>query len=136
MRLIATVGLIASIAAASASRSRMRQSGQLTCLTPDSVALHRIANLKHDIVASDSSSILFRNGFGVAGVDTSTIQAVTDTSICTRVTQVVDSAFASPPATTPYLIVLRVGPRYVAYGVSGSSQYFLDTTFALKEVVP
>lgn len=136
MRLIVTLGLVLSIAAASTHRSEMLQASQLTCLTPDSNALQRIADLKHDIVATDTSSVLFRNGFGVAGVDTSTIQAVTDTSICTRVTQVVDSAFSSAPATSAYLVVLRVGPRYVAFGTTGSSQYFLDTTFALKEVVP
>ena len=80
-----------------------------------SMGLLRIADLKESIVAGDSGAILYRNGFGIAGVDTGTVRAVTDTLVCTRVTQTVDSAFSSPLATT---------------------FYFLDTTFAMRFVVP
>lgn len=136
MRMIAIVGLIGSIAAASLPRFGTQQAGQLPCLTPDSMGLLRIADLKHHVVASDSGSILYRNGFGIAGVDTGMVRVVSDTLVCTRITQAVDSAFSSPLAPTPYLVVVRAGPRYVAFGMSGSSYYFLDTTFVVKDVVP
>lgn len=131
---VSVVGLTATSAHRSASRA------VLPCVSPGTGGQITVQALKLELGRPDSAAIRFRNVFGVAGVDSSTVTVVTDTIVCTRIHQVVDSAFhISPTTTSSYLVVLRVGPRFISFsprGPSSSAWYITDTNYVWKHFVP
>jgi hypothetical protein len=72
----------------------------------------------------------FRVNAGLGGLDSSRVVAVTDSVVCTRVTEVVDSATHSLPVTNS-LFVLRAGPLFVGFalGQPGPTQFMVDTAY-------
>lgn len=130
--------LVGFIAVATASIKRDGPSLPMTglpCTMPGNESAVTIQSLKEELASSDSNAIRWRNGFGLVGVDSASVSIVTDTTACTRITAVVDSAFNSSPSATA-LATLRAGPRYVAFDTSSQDQwYVLDSTFALLHVI-
>lgn len=112
----------------------------LPCVAPAADGQSTVQGIKLELVRTDSAAIRFRNAFGIAGVDSSTVAVVSDTVVCTRIHQVVDSAFhITPPTPSAYLVVLRVGPRFISFnptGTSPSALYITDTNFVWKHFVP
>lgn len=136
-RLILFVGLagMVTLIAAREPATSTRRLVDLPCLTPGSTETATIQTIKELLVASRTAAVNWRNAFGVAGVDSSTVAVVADTVACTRVTHVVDSLAQRSPSTQAFLLVLRVGPRYVGFGPDGNgAMYFLDTNFVFKDL--
>lgn len=132
------VGLsVAAFTTASMHRSRLVD---LPCVSPGTDGQSVVQGIKLELVRPDSAAIRFRNAFGIAGVDSSTVAVVTDTLVCTRIHQVVDSAFKiTPPSPSAYLVVVRVGSRFISFnptGASPSALYITDTNFVWKHFVP
>lgn len=67
-------------------------------------------------------------------MDSSAVLVVSDSLACTRVTYAVDSGLSHPPQGAPSMIVLRVGPRYIAFAEFGYGTFYVDTTFTYKEL--
>lgn len=124
--------LSATLILPNARRSSL-ESG-LPCLSPESVGQIRLQDIKEQLASSDTGSVLWRRGFGLTGVDSASVFVVTDTLVCTRVTHAVDSASARPPATDQYPLVLKAGPRYIAFDEAGYGTTLVDTTFAYRQL--
>jgi hypothetical protein len=109
----------------------------LACRTPGPEGEPRILNVKELVASSDSGTVLLRKAVGTEGVDSAAVSVVTDETVCTAVTRAIDQAFRVAPSTEAYL-VLRVGPRYVAFHPLGERQslYFVDLNYVFKDVVP
>lgn len=129
--MLAAIGTITAIGA--------RNTGApvgLSCLRADASSLTRIQAIKYNLAASDTQSVSWRVGSGLVGVDSGIVIVVADSTVCTRVTHVVDSVLGPMPSVAADLVVLRVGPRYIAFEPEGSSMFFLDTTFVFTGLMP
>ena len=123
MLTILAIALLTSVVAVGAGPHRKSVSeSSLPCMAPRSESADWIHSINENPAGADSSSIRWRNAFGLAGVDSVALTVVSDTLVCTSVTLVVDSVFHEPASTTAYLVVLRAGPRYTAFAPSGQSQ--------------
>jgi hypothetical protein len=91
----------------------------------------RLQSLKETLMEPDTVSVLYRQDFGLVGIDSSAVQIVTDTTVCSAVTAVIDSKYKVPIRSGP-LVVLKVGPRYLAYKAEGgdTATFFLDLNYA------
>jgi hypothetical protein len=109
----------------------------LPCPVPGLESAITISTLKEMLSATAPSAVALRSKVGLSGVDSASILVVADSTVCTAVTHVIDSATHSSPSTESYL-VLRAGPRYVAFPHRQDQQslYFVDTNFVFKSVIP
>ncbi len=96
----------------------------------------RIAALKEMMSSRDADELAMLNRLGLAGLDSSAVHVVTDAGVCGRVAAAVESAAHFTPAGSPFL-VLRAGPRYVAFDPSGINRSFflVDTSFVFRTVL-
>ena len=96
----------------------------------------RIAALKEMIASQDADEMAVTTGLGLQGVDSSAVHVVTDGGVCGRVAAAIESAAHFAPAGVPFL-VLRAGPRYVAFDPSGINRSFflVDTSFVFRTVL-
>jgi len=140
MRLFNTIAGVCLIGVAVSSAHKGGRQSNLPCVTPGTQSQITVQAIKLELVRPDSNAIRFRNAVGIAGVDSSIVAVVTDTVICTRIHQVVDSAFQiSPPSDTAYPSCPARGPRFVSFpsvGPSQSALYITDTNFVWKHFVP
>ncbi len=93
----------------------------------------RIAALKEMMASHDSDEVAMVGDLGLGGVDSSAVQVVANAHVCGRVAAAIESAAHFAPAGFPFL-VLRAGPRYVAFDPSGINRSFflVDTTFVFR----
>jgi hypothetical protein len=133
MRPIHTLTFLAGAVAVLAAANPSRKTSSLRCIVPTADDSVTIDGLKYQLVEGDTG---YRNFVGMAGVDSAALVVVTDTLVCTRVSQVVDSVFGHPTPTTPFLVVLRGGPRYVAFPSNKDGFFYLDTNFVYKHFAP
>jgi hypothetical protein len=129
---LTAVALSATLILPKARRSILESA--LPCLSSGSVGQIRLQDIKENLASSDTESVLWRRGFGLTGVDSASVFVVTDTLVCTRVTHAVDSAFSQPAAMNQYLLVLKAGPRYIAFDEAGYGTNFVDTTFTYRQL--
>lgn len=96
----------------------------------------RIAALKEMIASRDAGDRATTNGLGLGGVDSSAVHVVTDAAVCGRVAAAIESGAHFAPAGYPF-VVLRAGPRYVAFDPSGINRSFflVDTSFIFRTVL-
>ena len=96
----------------------------------------RIAALKEMIASRDANEMMLMNGLDLSGLDSSAVHVVTDAGVCSRVAAAIESAAHFAPAGLPFL-VLRAGPRYVAFDPSGANRSFflVDTSFIFRTVL-
>lgn len=79
------------------------------------------------------------DSLGIAGLDTTLIVAVTDSTACVRVGQVVDSVFEKT-IVRPY-VVIRAGGWYFAYAPSDDPEkpsqlvHVVDNLFVYREAI-
>jgi hypothetical protein len=133
-RACALIGMTCSIVLLMAAKPAWQSTVSLPCLTPGTEGQARIQDIKVDLVATDTSAVLWRNGFGVAGVDSGSVLLISDSLVCTRVTYAVDSGLSQPLQGTSSMIVLKLGPRYIAFAESRYGTFYVDTTFTYKEL--
>jgi hypothetical protein len=96
----------------------------------------RIAAIK-EIVSSpgaDQQHLALR--LGLAGVDSGAVRVEQDDAVCARVAAAIREGAHFSLNGMPYL-VLRAGPRYIAFDPSGLNRSFfvVDTTFVFRTVV-
>ncbi len=96
----------------------------------------RIAALKEMVASHAADEVSLMNGLGLSGLDSSAVHVVTDAAVCGRVAAAIESAAHFAPAGLP-LLVLRAGPRYVAFDPSGINRSFflVDTSFVFRTVL-
>ena len=121
---------------ATAVASAWSTTSPLPCRTSTTNGDMQIQAVKEMLTRSDSGSILLRNVLGLNGVDSSTVATITNSTICTSMTQAVDSALGVTPSTRAYLVI-RAGPRYVAMEPDGPDQFFVyaDTTYTVRNII-
>jgi hypothetical protein len=97
----------------------------------------RTQAFKEMLASIDSNAIRLRTALGLADIDSGTVRVVTDANICTKVTEAIDAAPHDAPRPAVYL-VLRAGPRYVAFDPLGRSHalFLVDTTFRFRNLLP
>jgi hypothetical protein len=93
--------------------------------------------LKTTLSSTFSDDSEFRVNIGMSGVDSSQVMAVTDSLVCTRVTEIIDSATKSPPPTTS-AFVLRAGPLFFGFAhiQANPSLFIVDTSYRFQGVIP
>lgn len=96
------------------------------------VALRRY--VQNVVSGTRTSTTTFRSTLSIPAMDTSMVSLISSDSVCTRVTQVVDSVFARTSPSTQSLIVVQFGGFYGAYNpdvawTGPSSMFILDTAF-------
>lgn len=96
----------------------------------------RIAAFKEMIASHDADERMLMNGLDLSGVDSSAVHVVNDAGVCGRVAAAIESAAHFAPAGASFL-VLRAGPRYVAFDPSGVNRAFflVDTSFVFRTVL-
>lgn len=96
----------------------------------------RIDAVKEMLASRDSGEIGLMNDLGLGGVDSSAVQVVRDVGVCARVASAILRAAHFELTHSPYL-VLRAGPRYVAFDPRGYHRAFflVDTTFSFRTVL-
>ncbi len=106
----------------------------LACNGIDSVTAVRLAEVKWLVASGDREAVAFRTSLGITGVDSSTVVAATDSTVCTSVTNAVHQAFGLTDPPSESLFVVIVGNKYVAtYPREAEvvSMYFLDANYVV-----
>jgi hypothetical protein len=109
----------------------------LPCRSAGPESAIRITALKETLVRSDSDAVRYRTAVGTDGVDSASVTVVTDSTVCTAVTRSIEQAFHLGPRNDAFL-VLRVGPRYVAFHPLSLEQslFYVDLNYVFKSFVP
>ena len=104
------------------------------CAMPSANSLGAVEDLKGTLASSNDVVVEYLNGLGFAGVDPSSVRAVTDARTCGRVSSAV-SAYLRRGAPMNDLYVVRVGARYVALdqGATHAPQYVLTRKFEVTD---
>jgi hypothetical protein len=120
------------------SRSAAPFGSGLVCPTTNATADTTIRGLKNAMVGTDGADSSFRTGLGIVGLDSSALVVVTDSLVCTRVTQVLDSVFHYATASTVSPFVVKVGARYIAFPDLPVSRpkFILDTNYVFLGSTP
>ena len=111
--------------------------GEPSCYLRNANGGFRVQAFKEMLVASGSDEVRLRTALGLAGTDTSDVVVVDDPGICGKVIRAVNDAAHMEHAATA-MVVLRAGPRYVAFDPLGLTRalFFVDTTFHFRNIVP
>jgi hypothetical protein len=120
---------------ATAADASVAPSGS-ACADGSSGGWLRVAAMKEMIASRNADEVHLVNAAGLAGVDTSTVQVVADGAVCGRVAAAIKSGASVTLDGTPFL-VLRAGPRYVAFDPRGINRAFflVDTSFVFRTVL-
>jgi hypothetical protein len=113
-------------------------STSLTCPTANAAADSTVADLRDAMSGTSAADSSFRRELGIEGLPASALSTVTDSLVCTKVTQVLDSVFKVVPASTSSIFVLRVGVRYIAFPhlLAIRPKYILDTNYVFIGATP
>ena len=108
-----------------------------SCYDGDPGGRFRTQVIKEMLASANPAEVSFRGSLGLGGVDSASVRVVTDQTVCAKVREAVDAASrtALPPVT---LLVLRAGPRYVAFDPLGltHAMFVVDTAFRFRSIVP
>lgn len=131
-----TVGLAALLLAGGCAMHPNPQAAMLGggCATPSAASLGAVEELKGTLASGDEVVVEYMNGLGFAGVDPSSVRAVTDAGTCGRVSGAV-SSYLRRGTPMSNLYVVRVGSRYVALdqGATHAPQYVLTKKFEVTD---
>ena len=91
---------------------------------------HRLQDIKEALASPESDALHYRQAFGLIGVDSSSVFAVSDTITCSAVTASIDAEFRNPVREGPFFVA-RAGPRYIAFEPDAEPQplFYVDTNF-------
>jgi hypothetical protein len=142
LRLALICAAVVCVASVNATNTRLPRTARgafvpLQCPTHTAASDSVVQILKGVMASSAVGDSTFRVGIGVAGFDSSALNYVTDSVICTRLTTVEDSVSneMTPPAVAFFSV--RVGPRYLTFRpiVGNPSLWLFDTSFVLLNVI-
>ena len=104
------------------------------CAQPSQNTLGAVEDLRGTLASSNDVVVEYMNGLGFAGVDPSSVVAVTDARTCGRVSNAV-SSYLRRGAPMSNLYVVRVGGRYVALdqGSTHAPQFVLTRKFEVTD---
>jgi hypothetical protein len=90
----------------------------------------RLQRIKESLASSESDALRYRQAFGLVGVDSGSVVAVSDTITCSAVTASIDAEFRNPVRGGPFFVA-RAGARYVAFEPDAEPQplFYVDTNF-------
>lgn len=113
-----------------------RSAPMSVCADGSSGGWLRIDAVKEMLASRDTDEQTLMADIGLAGVDSSAIRVVNDAAVCGRVASAIELGTHMPPLGSPYL-VLRAGPRYVAFDPRGFDRSFflVDTGFVFRTVL-
>ena len=109
---------------------------ETSCADGSTGGLLRIDAVKEMLASRDAGEIRLMNDLGLGGVDSSAVQVVDDVGVCARVASAILRAAHFELTDSPY-VVLRAGPRYVAFDPRGYNRAFflVDSTFSFRTVL-
>jgi len=131
-----TLGLAALLLAGGCAMHPTKQAAMLGagCAAPSQSSLTAVEDLKGTLASDNEVVVEYLNGLGFAGVNPSSVVAVTDARTCGRVSSAV-SSYLQRGSPMSDLYVVRVGPRYVALdqGATHAPQFVLTRKFEVTD---
>lgn len=106
------------------------------CADGSTGGMLRIEALKEMLASPDPTNQGIADALGLTGVDTNSIKVVDDGLTCARVASAIRQGARFSLEGSPFL-VLRAGPRYVAFDPRGFDRSFfvVDTSFVFRRVL-
>jgi hypothetical protein len=110
--------------------------GTMACATTASGGMIRVEAVKEMLASRAAADVAMMTRLGLSGVDSNTVHVESDDRVCRRVAAAIEGAVHFAPDGVPFL-VLRAGPRYVAFDPSGANRSFflVDTAFVFRTIL-